>query len=435
MNLYDDVLDAGTGVIGGRFGAAEKLGSQQDNGENHNGDRGRDEAAAPLPAAAVPGPRPVRFLVPETAPTACGWARWNSPSSAIVTLSAVGRRMGAGPASSAGSPPRRPGRSFPAAVLHELQPRNDRSALTVVNRSSTNRIGTVLMRGASASASATASSAEAPARFARVRGSPTTTSTAWNSSTRSASRRRVSTAAVAAHGLHRGGQQPVGITGRHPDADLAHVDTETPPPTWIVFSRPIGQPILPGASPHPTPGHRLSLGPVRHEPLTARRRCPRILSGALSQVGLPTAAPAQCCSDKPDEVIGPDADVLSGLVGGHHKWDAVRRLGDEHDDAGSESSRPRMSPTRSANPAAVIPAGIRCATKWTLPTLGCTGDLGRTGACLRQAHTFEFSAPRSRSTRVATRPGTSSEGTLSEDARPAISARSLARCRNESKPT
>ena len=44
-------------------------------------------------------------------------------------------------------------------------------------------------------------------------------------------------------------------------------------------------------------------------------------------------------------------------------------------------------------------------------------------------------AARSRSTRLATRAGTSSDGTFSEDARPAISARSLDRCRNDSSPT
>ena len=56
-------------------------------------------------------------------------------------------------------------------------------------------------------------------------------------------------------------------------------------------------------------------------------------------------------------------------------------------------------------------------------------------ALASRARSSSFSAALSRSTRLATRAGTSSDGTFSDDASPAISARSLARWRNDSSPT
>ena len=105
--------------------------------------------------------------------------------------------------------------------------------------------------------------------------------------------------------------------------------------------------------------------------------------------------------------------------------------------AGSVPSLPRMSPTRERKSAAVIPPDMRCATNRTLPMRSAPAaafDRGRPR--IRQPAAFEFLLGRlDRSTRLATRAGTSSEGTFSDDASPAISARSLARWRNDSSPT
>ena len=105
--------------------------------------------------------------------------------------------------------------------------------------------------------------------------------------------------------------------------------------------------------------------------------------------------------------------------------------------AGSVASLPLMSPTRVRRSPADIPPAIRCATRWTLPT--CSAPAAAFAAAARafasRIRSSSFSAARSRSTRLATRAGTSSEGTFSDDASPAIRARSLARCRNESSPT
>ena len=65
----------------------------------------------------------------------------------------------------------------------------------------------------------------------------------------------------------------------------------------------------------------------------------------------------------------------------------------------------------------------------------CRATTAAARAPARRIRSSSFSAVRRRSTSVATRAGTSSEGTFSDEARPAISARSLARCRNESSPT
>ncbi len=89
--------------------------------------------------------------------------------------------------------------------------------------------------------------ADGPDRSARVRGNPTTTSTASNSSASCASRRRcfpVLCRRSRSHRLHGRGQDPVRIAGGHPDAHGADVDAEPSAASGIVAPGPIRQTVV-----------------------------------------------------------------------------------------------------------------------------------------------------------------------------------------------
>ncbi len=124
--------------------------------------------------------------------------------------------------------------------------RSERCAVTVVSRSSAIRTGVGAMRRRQLSASSIASCADGPVRSARVRGSPTTTSTRLElvDQLRQPAQVLVGLVAVPRHGLHRRGQDPVRIAGGDADADRAHVDAEPSAAAGVVAPGPIRQTVV-----------------------------------------------------------------------------------------------------------------------------------------------------------------------------------------------
>jgi hypothetical protein len=169
----------------------------------------------------------------------------------------------------------------------------------------------------------------------------------------------------------------------------------------------------------------LAPGNVRTQRLECRVDTGRVLAGTLGQVGFSAAAAVDGRRQRADEFVGAQAQILGCGVDG----DDIR------------DSLPRISPTNDRRSAAVVASpdseGIRVNTTRTLPTSSAPAAAvdAADAAVDRRIRSISFSATFNRSTRVATREGTSSDGTFSDDARPASRARSLARCLKESSPT
>src|SRR6185312_17145023 len=116
-------------------------------------------------------------------------------------------------------------------------------------------------------------------------------------------------------GLHRGGQDGVGVAAGHADAHTAHVDAEAPPgsgpSTRIVLVRivgPVGRAVLCGV--HSTdPRYRGDLGADRVE---RGVDAGRVLAGALRQVRLAATAAVDRRGQLLDQVIGADPQILGG---------------------------------------------------------------------------------------------------------------------------
>src|SRR6476620_11433047 len=207
--------------------------------------------------------------------------------------------------------------------------RRDRCAATVVSRSSDRRTGVGAMRWASWSASSIASLADEPERSARVRGNPTTTSTALNSSASCASLRKCLPVL-----LPRSRSTVSTGVARIPSGALAATPMRTVP-----TSTPSRLP-RPGSSPPGRSGRRSSMSATGLAPAyfcAQRGQCRvytrRPLTGTLFQIGLAAPTTIDRRTDLLDQLVGPKAEILRGRVDRHHERHAVvLALGDQRDD-------------------------------------------------------------------------------------------------------
>ena len=203
IDLDDDVLLALADEIAGRFRSAEELGAEQPRPERDCQYQPHQNCGPATPTVAAPvlagsqtrradslrlspmiGLSPIRLGPIRLGPIGlqifghrhslrvmAALRRWSSQPCKIVT------------AATWSIIPR-------CSLARTPASRSARAALTVVNRSSASRTGTGPMCWPMASATSIASAADDPARSARVRGKPTTTSTTSISTTSAAIRRR-----------------------------------------------------------------------------------------------------------------------------------------------------------------------------------------------------------------------------------------------------
>src|SRR4051794_10282547 len=162
------------------------------------------------------------------------------------------------------------------------------------------------------------------------------------------------------------------------------------------------------------------------------------LAGALRHVGLAAAAAVHCRTQRLDQIVGREPEILGGRVDGDHERDAVvLPLGDQRDDRRLGADLAADITDETAQIRGRCPSGhpLRHDTDLT-DLLGARRGVHRGRPRTGEPHPVEFLLRVfNLSTSWATRAGPSSDGTFSDDARPAIRARSLARWRNESSPT
>ena len=205
-----------------------------DHDRDQHGQRETADDAAPARGCGLARIRSARVAVRRGGPTATGFGPFASPSrSAIADLSDVrSARRAAGPASSAGCRPPQPDRSSPVDLWRAPRPpaaSAARSPWSAARRPAAPAPARSA-RPAARRASIASLRGRTRSRSARVRGRPTTTSTASMLVDQLRQPAQVLVrASIPAHGLHRRGQNAVGVTDRHPDANAAHVDTEAPP--------------------------------------------------------------------------------------------------------------------------------------------------------------------------------------------------------------
>ena len=240
---------------------------------------------------------------------------------------------------------------------------------------------------------------------------------------------------VAADGLDRGGQDAVRIADRTPIRNGADVDAEPAAPAWVVHAGAVGPGFAGSVTWRSAPG---DLGANRGQGAS-------IPAAFLPEpwAGRPFPPPRRPPrrGEGPIRSLGPQTRILGGGVGPPQRTELCC-----HRQVGAPRSAPRAGLPepilRGCHRPAIAGHRRSCPPPSAAPRHGPypparhpPRHFKAARAVASRIRSSSFSAVLEPLDEVGHPGGHLIGGTFSEDASPAISARSLARCRNESSPT